>query len=371
MRIRAGATDQTLYFNLIDATTGAAATGLTIADLDAVYLRDGSAPVKADLTEASAVDAAHSDNTAIEVDATNTPGLFRVDFLDAAFAAGVSRVQLYVNGAAILSSVIEVELDAGLGTDGKSLLSADAQDVSATLVVDGNGPTAAEVRTELDSNSTQLAEIVASLGAWTGTGVNTVLGAFKALLSKAASAPSDIGGTFSPATDSVEAIRDTAPMGSAMLAAGAEMTLTAAYDAAKSAAPTGAAMTLTAAYDAAKTAAQAGDEMDLVDAPNATAITAFVDAINAEAAGTTTITQATLAVDGVALGPITNADTDAAISGASVVFYADSDVSLTTPLYSAITDASGNFSVVVQLGRTYRVTVVASGYRSTTRRVTV
>ena len=32
---------------------------------------------------------------------------------------------------------------------------------------------------------------------------------------------------------------------------------------------------LTAAYDAAKTAAQAGDEMDLVDAPNATAIAAF------------------------------------------------------------------------------------------------
>jgi len=42
------------------------------------------------------------------------------------------------------------------------------------------------------------------------------------------------------------------------LAAGAAMTLTAAYDAAKAAAPVGAAMTLTGAYDAAKTAAQAG-----------------------------------------------------------------------------------------------------------------
>jgi len=37
----------------------------------------------------------------------------------------------------------------------------------------------------------------------------------------------------------------------------------------------GDAMTLTAAYDAAKTAAQAGDEMDLIDAPNATAVTAI------------------------------------------------------------------------------------------------
>lgn len=44
-------------------------------------------------------------------------------------------------------------------------------------------------------------------------------------------------------------------------------------------AATGAAMTLTAAYDAAKTAAQAGDEMDLVDAPNATAIAAIQSGI--------------------------------------------------------------------------------------------
>ena len=45
--------------------------------------------------------------------------------------------------------------------------------------------------------------------------------------------------------------------------AGDAMTLTAAYDAAKTAAQAGAAMTLTAAYDAAKTAAQAGNNMGL------------------------------------------------------------------------------------------------------------
>ncbi len=46
------------------------------------------------------------------------------------------------------------------------------------------------------------------LGAWTGSGINTILGAFKALLSKASSAPSDIGGTFDPATDSVESLAE-------------------------------------------------------------------------------------------------------------------------------------------------------------------
>lgn len=46
------------------------------------------------------------------------------------------------------------------------------------------------------------------LGAWTATGDNTVLGAIKAMASKIADAPSDIGGTFAPSTDSLEAIRD-------------------------------------------------------------------------------------------------------------------------------------------------------------------
>ena len=58
--------------------------------------------------------------------------------------------------------------------------------------------------------------ILSRMGAITGSGDNTLLGFFKAALNKVAATPSDIGGTFSPATDSVEAIRDTAPMGTAM-----------------------------------------------------------------------------------------------------------------------------------------------------------
>ena len=50
----------------------------------------------------------------------------------------------------------------------------------------------------------------------------------------------------------------------------------------------GSAMTLTSAYDAAKTAAQAGNQMDLVNAPNATALTAIGTSV--WAAGTRTLT---------------------------------------------------------------------------------
>lgn len=62
--------------------------------------------------------------------------------------------------------------------------------------------------TNLAAVKTDTGNLISRLGAWTGTGINTVLGAFKALLSKIASAPSDIGGTFDPATDSLEALRD-------------------------------------------------------------------------------------------------------------------------------------------------------------------
>lgn len=55
-----------------------------------------------------------------------------------------------------------------------------------------------------------VSSLIDRLGAFTGSGANTVLGFFRALMRKDAGAPtpSDIGGTFSNATDSLEAIRD-------------------------------------------------------------------------------------------------------------------------------------------------------------------
>jgi len=110
MIIAPNATDVTLYFKLIDPAAGTPETGLTITDLDLSYVRDRGLAVKADLTALGAVNGAHEDNKAIQVDAANTPGLYRVDVPDAAFASGVGRVQVVVNGAAIDPAVLEVEL---------------------------------------------------------------------------------------------------------------------------------------------------------------------------------------------------------------------------------------------------------------------
>jgi hypothetical protein len=55
-----------------------------------------------------------------------------------------------------------------------------------------------------------VASVSARIGAFTGTGVNTILGFFRALMRKDGSitTPSDVGGAFVHTTDSLEAIRD-------------------------------------------------------------------------------------------------------------------------------------------------------------------
>jgi hypothetical protein len=70
------------------------------------------------------------------------------------------------------------------------------------------GTPASSVSADIAAVKTDSASLLAKLGAFTGSGINTVLGFLKALAGKTASAPSDMGGTFDPASDSLEAIAD-------------------------------------------------------------------------------------------------------------------------------------------------------------------
>lgn len=81
-------------------------------------------------------------------------------------------------------------------------IATDAIDADA-LADDAVALVKAGLATEEKSDS-----ILARIGAFTGTGVNTVLGFFLALMKKDAETPSDIGGTFDPGADSTQAIRD-------------------------------------------------------------------------------------------------------------------------------------------------------------------
>ena len=104
--VTGGATDQTFYFVLRGTSDGVEETGLTITDFDLQYVRTGAAPsAKVDATALAATDSAHADNKAIEVDATDAPGLYRVDWPDAAFAAGAAQCEPVFNQLSRLTTL--------------------------------------------------------------------------------------------------------------------------------------------------------------------------------------------------------------------------------------------------------------------------
>jgi hypothetical protein len=111
MNVLAGSTSVSTYFSLRLSATGDAATGLTIANIDLTYVRSGAAPAaKVDAIALAATNSAWAANKAIEIDATNQPGLYRVDWPDAAFAAGVREVILSVKCATAFTEHLRVNL---------------------------------------------------------------------------------------------------------------------------------------------------------------------------------------------------------------------------------------------------------------------
>jgi hypothetical protein len=95
---------------------------------------------------------------------------------------------------------------------GASHIAADVHEFQTDVLT--SDATAASFVTEIQSGLATAANqttILNRLGSWTGTGLNTILGAFRAIAGKATGlTPSDIssGTTYDNTTDSLEAIRD-------------------------------------------------------------------------------------------------------------------------------------------------------------------
>ncbi len=136
MDVLGGATNVTQYFVMRLTADGTAATNLTITDMDLQYVRSGELPsAKVDATALSAADDAHADNKAIQIDATDQPGLYRVDFPDAAFVAGVPEVILTVKCATAFTEHKSVPIDppvGGMSTAMKAEVNAEVADVLKT-----------------------------------------------------------------------------------------------------------------------------------------------------------------------------------------------------------------------------------------------
>ena len=185
MLVAGGSTDVTTYFVLRLTSDGTAATGLTITDIDLQYVRSGAAPsTKVDATALAATDSTHADNKAIEIDATNQPGLYRVDQPDAAFVAGVREVILSVKTTTAFGH-LRVEIDGevtaeALGTQAKADVNAEADTALTDIALD-HLVSAADGDDPVDGSI--MAHIVSATEDWS---------------------------TFVPSTDSLQAIRDHA-----------------------------------------------------------------------------------------------------------------------------------------------------------------
>ncbi len=131
MHVTGGAVDVTTYFVLRLAADGTELTGATVTNFDLQYVRSGAAPAaKVDATALAATDSAHADNKAIEIDATDQPGLYRVDWPDAAFAAGAREVILTLKYTTAFTEHLRVQIDSFGAPAGASL----AADVAAVKV---------------------------------------------------------------------------------------------------------------------------------------------------------------------------------------------------------------------------------------------
>lgn len=138
------------------------------AGLDLKYRRNGEVTANLTETDLSALNDAHTDGGILLIG----NGYYRIDPPDAAFATGADSVVII-----------------GTATD--------------MVVIGCYVPL-------VDAGDSELLTLINRIGAFTGTGVNTVLGFFKALFNSDASLPSDIGGDYDPATMSLEAFDATA-----------------------------------------------------------------------------------------------------------------------------------------------------------------
>lgn len=122
MKIPAGSTNVSVYYYIqqdASATSpGEPVTGLLFSDIEtggsASYMRQGAARVDLILITLASASAAHSDGGFILVDDTNMPGLYRCDYPDAAFVAGVdiTLCQIVVASANnAVASPVMVELN--------------------------------------------------------------------------------------------------------------------------------------------------------------------------------------------------------------------------------------------------------------------
>jgi len=108
--ILAGSTDQSVDVFIADSSSsvGAGLTGLVYntSGLTCYYRKGATGTMTALSLATQTVGGAHSDGGFVEIDATNAPGLYRLDLSDTIVAAE-GRASLYLHGAANMAPCVD------------------------------------------------------------------------------------------------------------------------------------------------------------------------------------------------------------------------------------------------------------------------
>lgn len=194
-----------------------AADGTTVALTPPTLQNSGTSPrYELDWSHASAGDYTvsffTSDSTCDQYPGVTfyiTCGQMWIQYIDAAISTRASATALGVVNTIV--TAIQAVTDKFHFTGSSGVEKVNSQLAGANADVIDAASIKADAVTKIQAGlgtSANQQTILDRLGAFTGTGVNTVLGFFRALLRSDLSAPSDVGGTFTPTTDSTQAIAD-------------------------------------------------------------------------------------------------------------------------------------------------------------------
>lgn len=161
---QAPATGKSIVITIKDATTGLGKTGLAFntSGLQLAYTRDHAAPVAIALVTQTVLGAWASGGF-VELDATLSPGDYRLDLPNAALIAGAEAVRVKWSGAGTFDDYEPIDLlpfDPRTADKDGYTLSTAGNNAVATAVA---APSAVAIRTEIDSNSTRLSSAATAL----------------------------------------------------------------------------------------------------------------------------------------------------------------------------------------------------------------
>lgn len=126
-------------------------------------------------------------------------------------ASAIDTTALATSAAAEIASSVRAELATELSQIDASVssrLATAGYTAPDNATISSISSAVSSLASSLSTVGTNVTTALNRLGSFTGSGVNTVLGFFLALMKSDATTPSDVGGTFAASTDALQAIRD-------------------------------------------------------------------------------------------------------------------------------------------------------------------